>query len=232
MSRAPRFDEGVSHWRLDSEAYDDIYVVGDVHGSRRVFERLLETLDLGPSDLLVAVGDLVRKGPDSKGVVDIVRERDNIVSVRGNNEQKLIDGDSAVPTLSDEDLAWLADLPAAISWDDALVVHGGVHPSVPLSAHDTAMLTTMRAPAGSGYDGPFWFDVYRGSPRVFFGHTVLETPIEREWAVGLDTGCVYGGQLTAYDWREEEFIAVDATTTHRDRPAEKFVSPPPIPSES
>lgn len=61
----------------------------------------------------------------------------------------------------------------------------------------------MRSPNGDGYDGPFWFETYEGPPRVFFGHTVLEEPFEREWTVGLDTGCVYGGTVTAYDVCEE-----------------------------
>ncbi|MFC7028582.1 metallophosphoesterase [Halomicroarcula sp. GCM10025710] len=76
-----------AHRRIDRTQWDNIYVVGDVHGCRGTLEQLLETLDPSESELVVFVGDLVRKGPDSKGVVDIVRDRPNLVSVRGNNEQ-------------------------------------------------------------------------------------------------------------------------------------------------
>ena len=82
----------------------------------------------------------------------------------------------------------------------------------------------MRSPHGNGYDGPFWYDNYDGQYRVFFGHTVHDSPIEREHAVGLDTGCVYGGMLTAYDHRHEEYITVDQTTTHQERDDSKVVS--------
>ncbi len=81
----------------------------------------------------------------------------------------------------------------------------------------------MRSPNGDGYDGPFWFETYEGPPRVFFGHTVLAEPVDREWAVGLDTGCVYGGDLTAYDVRRERFLSVPGATLE-DRSSEKIVT--------
>ena len=218
-------DDTVSfdHRHIDLEKHDDIYVVGDVHGCLDALEELLATLDLGDGDLAVFVGDLVRKGPESKAVLDRVRRSPRLLSVRGNNEQKLIEGDVSMPELDVTDRQYLASLPTAISWDGGLVVHGGVDPARPLSAHATEELLTMRAPAGDGYDGPFWFETYEGAPRVFFGHTVLAEPIDREWAVGLDTGCVYGGDLTAYDVRRDRFHSVSGPD-HVDRSAAKIVA--------
>lgn len=213
------------HRRIDADAWENIYIVGDVHGCLDTFQRLLDTLGVGPTDLVVCVGDLVRKGPDSEGVVDFVRGRENVISVRGNNEAKLLRGEATIPALDGTDRAWLGGLPLAISWGDTLVVHGGVDPDEPLPTHDPETLLTMRSHHGKGYDGPFWFDVYEGPPRVFFGHTVVQRPLEREWAVGLDTGCVYGGSLTAYDTARGRFVSVDPAETHRERPAKKFVSP-------
>ena len=209
------------HQRLDTAAYDDVYVIGDVHGCPDSLERLLSTLEFGSNDLAVFVGDLVRKGPDSKAVLERVRESPQLRTVRGNNEQKLLDGETDLPDLDDDDYRYLESLPAALSWDDVLVVHGGVDPTRPLPAHSNDDLLTMRSPTGDGYDGPFWFDEYAGPPRVFFGHTVLADPLECEWAVGLDTGCVYGGRLTAYDVRRERFVSV-STPEHVSRPSEKF----------
>ncbi|QSX00583.1 metallophosphoesterase family protein [Haloterrigena alkaliphila] len=209
--------------RIDIDAYDDVYVVGDVHGCLEGLERLLSTLEFGADDLAVFVGDLVRKGPESKAVLERVRESPNLQSVRGNNEQKLVDGEADLPGLESADYRFIESLPTAISWDDHLVVHGGVDPARPLSAHSGDEVLTMRSPDGDGYDGPFWFDEYAGPPRVFFGHTVLEEPLEREWAVGLDTGCVYGGHLTAYDVRRERFVSV-STPEHEPRPDEKFAT--------
>jgi serine/threonine protein phosphatase 1 len=217
------FEASVSPRRIDADVYQTIYVVGDVHGCRETFERLLNEIDLQENELVVLVGDLVRKGPDSTGVLDIVRVHENIYSVRGNNEAKLLSGEKTLPELDEDDLAWLAELPHAISWDDTLVVHGGVLPETPLAAQTPDTLLETRAPHGDGYDGPFWFDAYEGPPRVFFGHTVLEAPFEREWAVGLDTGCVYGGQLTAYDTSAGEFISVEPAETHQERSQDDIV---------
>ena len=114
----------------------------------------------------------------------------------------------------------------AISWAGGLVVHGGVDPRLPLETQTPeALQNTRSVPSGAGYDGPFWYEGYEGPPRVFFGHTVLETPVETEWAVGLDTGCVYGGSLSAYDLRRERFYDVPAQVADRPRSEEKIVSP-------
>jgi serine/threonine protein phosphatase 1 len=215
----------VDHCRIDADEYDDIYVVGDIHGCRRTFEVLLERLSFGPDDLLVAVGDLVRKGPDSGGVLDVVRVQENVISVRGNNEQHLVSGRKSHPDHGAEDIAFMESLPVAISWDDALVVHGGVDHRKPLRAHDRQDLLNMRSLAGDGYERPYWFEDRGDRPRVFFGHTVLDEPFESPYAVGLDTGCVYGGQLTAYDYRRERFVSVDPPATHLHRDEGNIVSP-------
>ena len=65
-------------------------IVGDVHGCRRELEQLLERIRFSNGDRLVFVGDLVARGPDSLGVLDIVRRTGALV-VRGNHEQKLLD---------------------------------------------------------------------------------------------------------------------------------------------
>ncbi|TYT62710.1 metallophosphoesterase family protein [Natrialba swarupiae] len=210
------------HRRIDLEDYDDVYVVGDVHGCLDALERLLSTLNLGENDLAIFVGDLVRKGPESVAVLERVRRSPKLCSVRGNNEQKLLEGDASLSNFGRAEYEYVESLPLAISWDGGLVVHGGVDPNRELTAHSSRDVLTMRSPNGDGYDGPFWFDAYEGPPRVFFGHTVLEEPLEREWVIGLDTGCVYGGYLTAYDVRRDRFITV-STTEHTSRSDDKFV---------
>lgn len=226
MTTAPEFNTTVeaNHTRIDSTAYEDIYIVGDVHGSRAALESLLATLDPDEDDLVVFVGDLVRKGPDSPGVIDIVRGDDRFVSVRGNNEQKIIAGYVSPAWLRDGDREYLASLPIAISFDDAIVVHGGIDPEQPLEDHTPEALLTMRAPHGSGYDGPLWYETYTGPYRAFFGHTVHERPAVREHAVALDTGCVYGGTLTAYDYRRDRIVTAEPTATHQQRSDDDIVT--------
>jgi serine/threonine protein phosphatase 1 len=209
------------HRRIDTDPYENVYVVGDVHGCKRTLDRLLERLDVDENDLVVFVGDLTRKGPDSAGVVELVRSTPNFVSVRGNNEQKLVDGRKRDAGLTDDQIEYLADLPLAVSFDDALVVHGGVDPTHPFDEQDPDTLLTHR----DGDASAWWWEDYEGGPRVFFGHTVHEAPVVREHAVGLDTGAVYGGELTAYDYRASEFVSVAPPVEHEHRPAEKFLVP-------
>ncbi len=223
---APQFNHSVEaqHHRIDADAWDDIYVVGDVHGCLRELETLVDRIGPSDDDLFVFVGDLVRKGPDSKGVVDFVRSHDNMVTIRGNNEEKLLRGTKELPELAEEDLAWIRSLPVAISFEDALVVHGGVDPRKSLGEHDVDDLLEMRS-LSSGYERPFWWEKHDGPQTVFFGHTPIADPVVRDHAVGLDTGCVYGGALTAYSWYDETLLELDTDRTVEHRPASKFVTP-------
>jgi len=218
----------VPHRRIDVDDWAEIYVVGDVHGCRETLERLLDRLDPTPDELVVFVGDLVRKGPDSAGVVDLVRERPNCLSIRGNNEQKLLDGWKSLVSFSDDDLAYLRSLPVVLSWDGAMVVHGGIDHRKPLAEHSvTELLNARSLHSDGGYERPFWFETRRESPRIFFGHTVLAEPFATECAVGLDTGCVYGGQLTAHTWSTGEFVAVEPPETYQSRSDDSIVDPRP-----
>jgi len=211
------------HERLDSASWDNIYVVGDVHGCADELDELLRLVSPTEDELLVFVGDLVNKGPDSEAVVETVREMENAVSVRGNNEQKVIEGRSN-PDLSQESIEFVASTPVVISWDSNVVVHGGVVPAKPLGSHEPIDLLETRSICGNGYDGTFWFERYDRDIRVFFGHTVLESPLDLGDAVGLDTGCVYGGGLTAYDTGNGEFVSVEAEKTYKRRSRSHVVS--------
>ncbi|SIQ81014.1 serine/threonine protein phosphatase 1 [Haladaptatus litoreus] len=226
MDSNPTFADGVSHRRIDADEWEDIYVVGDVHGCLTELESLLETLAVSDDDLVVFVGDLIRKGPDSLGVLELVQANDNLLSVRGNNEEKLLRGDAVLCDFGPAEREYVASLPVAISWKNTLVVHGGVDPRKPLSEHSVDDLQTTRSlqPEGS-YDRPFWFEQYDESRRVFFGHTVLDHPVERKSAVGLDTGCVYGGALTAYDYRRDEFVVQPSFGTGKERSDDSIVTP-------
>lgn len=209
---------------VDASAYDDLFLVGDVHGCRSELETLLDRLDPSEDDLVVFVGDLVRKGPDSRGVVDLVRSHDNFVSVRGNNEDKLIHGRKDLDAVTDPFDDYLEAMPVVLLFDDAMVVHGGVDPRRDLDEHSLEDLLNFRSvPPENGYDGPFWFELREEYPRVFFGHTVLDEPFVSEHAVGLDTGCVYGGELTAYDYHADELVSVPAEEEYQQRADRKII---------
>src|SRR5687767_6367262 len=86
-----------------------LIVIGDVHGCLAELDALLTDVAPRPDDELVLVGDLVRKGPDSAGVVRRVREI-GARAVRGNHDVHFIQRGEAT-ALSAEERAWLESLP-------------------------------------------------------------------------------------------------------------------------
>lgn len=206
--------------RIDPDAWDQLYVVGDVHGCQSTLDRLLAELEPTHEDLVVFVGDLVRKGPNSASVVDLVRSRPNFMSVRGNNEEKLLRGEKQLDTLDDDDLEYLASLPVAITWDEAIVLHGGIDPRKPLINHSADDLQNI-----AELDDSFWWESYTGPRRVFFGHKPLADPVVGPHALGLDTGCVYGNELTAYNYTVDRLVSVAPEETHENRAEHKWVHP-------
>lgn len=75
--------------------YRRIYAIPDIHGRLDLLDQALELMDQDgydvKQDLLVFTGDLIDRGPDSKGVVDLVMalvndNPDNVKMVRGNHE--------------------------------------------------------------------------------------------------------------------------------------------------
>ena len=55
-----------------------------------------------------------------------------------------------------------------------------------------------------------WAAQYRGKPHVVYGHTPVQTAVWRNRTICIDTGCVFGGKLTALRWPERELVSVAA----------------------
>jgi hypothetical protein len=92
---------------------------------------------------------------------------------------------------------WL-DLPE----HGARVVHAGVQPGVPIERTKPSTLLrirTVRTESTRGGDvrDVLWGARYHGPPHVVFGHNAAPGLQLHRAATGLDTGCVYGGRLTA-----------------------------------
>ena len=59
-----------------------------------------------------------------------------------------------------------------------------------------------------------WAADYRGSAMVVYGHTPVPEPEWLNRTVNIDTGCVFGGKLTALRYPEKEFVSVSAAHTY------------------
>jgi len=201
-------------------------IVGDVHGCRRELEQLLDRVRFSSGDRLVFVGDLIARGPDTPGVLDIAR-RTGAIIVRGNHEQKILDwreDDEVVlgrthlevaRAMRDVDWTLLETSPLWIDLPEhgARVVHAGVLPGVDIEDQDEHTLLHIRTVGVRGSkkssakaQGIPWATLYRGPPQIVFGHNAVAGLQLEPWATGLDTACVYGGRLSAMVLREGERI--------------------------
>jgi protein phosphatase len=68
-----------------------------------------------------------------------------------------------------------------------------------------------------------WAAEYRGPAMVVYGHTPVPEPEWLNRTVNIDTGCVFGGKLTALRYPEKDFISVEAKATYC-APSRPFLS--------
>ena len=59
-----------------------------------------------------------------------------------------------------------------------------------------------------------WADDYRGNAVVVYGHTPIAEPQWINRTINIDTGCVFGGKLTALRYPEKELVSVPAHQTY------------------
>ncbi len=212
-------------------------VIGDVHGCSAELQDLLDACAYSQGDRLVFVGDLVAKGPDSRGVLAMIRKLE-AQSVRGNHDQAVLRWQepstrASAPDrgplhlrlareLSDEDWSVLQSLPLWLHLPDlgVLVVHGGIVPGVALEDHDPELIMNMRTlrPDGTGSrraeDGVLWGSRWPGPERVIFGHHATAGLQLHPHALGLDSGCVYGHGLTACILPEDRIVTVPSRAAY------------------
>ncbi|APR85942.1 Bis(5'-nucleosyl)-tetraphosphatase, symmetrical [Minicystis rosea] len=190
-------------------------IVGDVHGCRRELSELLTEVGFQAGDRLVMVGDLVTRGPDPAGLVELLLSV-GARSVRGNHEDRLLrwrrrperhlgpTHKVVVDALKERHWVYLESLPLWLDLPEhgVRVVHAGLIPGVPIEKQDPRTLMYVRCLAQNGRPieergETLWGTRYTGPPHVVFGHNAMSEPQIHEDATGIDTGAVYGHRLTA-----------------------------------
>jgi protein phosphatase len=192
----------------------------------------------------VFLGDLVDRGPNIPGVLRLVMgmsRAGTALCVPGNHEIKLMrtlrGRDVTVSHGLAQSLEQLASEPAEFRQevvdfiddlvshyvldDGALVVaHAGMKESMQgrgsRAVRDFALFgeTTGETDAYGLAVRYNWAAEYRGKAKVVYGHTPVPEP---EWlnnTICIDTGCVYGGKLTALRYPEGELVAIQADRVH------------------
>ena len=204
-------------------------IIGDVHGCYRELLELLKKANYQyKRDQLIFVGDLINKGPQSKEVLEfaynhkakIVIGNHELALVRYVNEH-IINGSTlnGVQLSLGKDLNfwvdWIRELPSYLEYDDFSVVHAGKIPNKAFSEEDRQTLCTMRTwdqlnEDFQNPDNPLWFNFYHEDKLIIYGHNAVVGLIQRPNAIGLDTGCVYGRQLTLISLPTKQLFQVDA----------------------
>ena len=201
-------------------------IVGDIHGCRAELEDLIARAGLSrKTDQLISVGDLVAKGPDSHGVLKLMRDW-GALAVKGNHDAHVLKfrrGEEmkkehrvVAKTLSEADWKYLEALPLFLRVPGIIVLHGGAVPGIPLEQQEENALINMRSIDAQGKwskrieAGVPWASLWPGPDRVVFGHDAVRGLQQWPHALGLDTGCVYGRQLTGLLLPEDRLISVPA----------------------
>jgi serine/threonine protein phosphatase 1 len=194
------------------------FVIGDIHGCAATLRCLVEEKLLPmPDDRIYLLGDLIDRGPDSKGVLDFIfelREKGlSVDSIRGNHEEmclqavadhyylELWSANGGLDTLasfqadSPADIPvcyrdFLSSLPLYLLLDDFVIVHAGLNFDIPRPFDDTDAMLWTRS---------HFVDRQRiGGRRLICGHTpVIRSRLEaalNSSKIMLDNGCVFAGR--------------------------------------
>lgn len=203
---------------------------------------------------VVFLGDLVDRGPRTPDVLRLVKhmvEQGTALCVPGNHDMKLMRKlrgrqvqvshglAESLAQLEKESQAFESEIADFI---DGLVSHYVLDDGKLVVAH--AGLKAELQGRGSGRVRDFalygettgetdefglpirynWAAEYRGRAMVVYGHTPV---VEPEWlnnTICVDTGCVYGGKLTALRYPERELVSVQAHKVYYESP--KPLAPP------
>ena len=182
---------------------------------------------------LVFLGDLVDRGPNVPEVVRLAMDAvdsDAAICIAGNHEYQMLrrfddpnasDGWGLAETLAQlaqqpRELTERVDrfarhLPSYLFLDDGKLIVS--HAGLPLEYHaevsdEGRWFALYGTPHGTGRQR--WAHAYHGEPAIVYGHTPVDAPTWTNNTINVDTGCVYGGSLTALRWPERELVTVPA----------------------
>jgi diadenosine tetraphosphatase ApaH/serine/threonine PP2A family protein phosphatase len=188
----------------------------------------------------VFVGDFADRGPRSSDVLRLVMRMVTAgaaLAVPGNHDLRLeaylagrsiglvhgLDTTASELALESESfrgavLTFLRSLPSHLVLDAGrlVVAHTGLEEA--LHGHESPRVrhlaawgkeTTNIDPVDFDKRHP-WLATYRGAAVVVFGHTPVAQAVWNGQAIDIDTGCVFGGRLTALRWPERTLVSVPA----------------------
>ncbi|YCM42342.1 polynucleotide kinase-phosphatase [Verrucomicrobiaceae bacterium 227] len=207
-----------------------------------------------PERTLVFVGDLIDRGPDSPKVLRLVMESvaaGTAYCVPGNHDAKLLrhlNGKKVALThgldltvdqlekdpIDQRDLCdFLHSLVSHLVFDGGrlVVAHAGIKEEM-IGRGSGAIREMCLYGDTTGEKDEYGFPVrldwsadYRGRALVVYGHTPVGVPRWLNRTVNIDTGCVFGGELSALRYPENETVSTPALQTYAESPKPFKVDP-------
>lgn len=210
-----------------------IFAVGDIHSCLFKLKEMMTLIKIDPvADTLVFVGDYIDRGPDARGVVDLIlrikRTMNNVICLLGNHEQLFLD--YYLENINRNLFLINGGMSTLLSY--SLTGTGGSDKTNIPESH-IQFFTTLRpyyetddyifVHAGlkpgipleqQDRDDILWIrnefiaSTYDFGKIVVFGHTPLSAPLVGVNKIGIDTGAVYGGKLTCVELPEIKIYQV------------------------
>lgn len=212
--------------------------IGDIHGCSSALRALLDAVKPGPDDLVVTMGDYCDRGPDTKGVMDILLELDRTTQLKpllGNHEVLFLD---AKAKCVDEN-AWLQvggretllsySHNGSLAWERIPQAHVDFLAKRCLRYFETDTHIFVHASANAALplheqtdDWLFWTRFEHAFPHVsgkmmVCGHTPQKggVPVRKNGAICIDTWAYGQGWLTCYDITNGTFTQANQFGTLR-----------------
>jgi len=210
----------------------NLIIYGDIHGCYSEFISLRNKINPNQNDIEVCVGDILTKGQDSLKTLDFIiknniksvlgNHEDKILrylkhsKLAKQNPIKLDnDEQNIIHNLTNQHISYLIQLPLFLQYYNITIVHGGIHNNMDLnnlSKREKEQVLRMRyldqdekylALGKEDENSIFWADIYTGNQGfIVYGHDWSKEPRKSKYALGIDTGCVYGNKLTAVVFRK------------------------------
>jgi serine/threonine protein phosphatase 1 len=224
------------------------FIIGDIHGCYDEFRDLLDKAGLTEGDAIIAIGDIVDRGPDTPRVVEFFQTTPNACSILGNHERKHIRAAQGElkPALSqfisrtqlgeayDEAVAFMQTFPLYLNLPEALLVHGFWEPGIPLEAQKENVLAGVMSGEThlrENYSWP-WYHHYDGEKPLVVGHRHYlhsgEALVVNDRVYALDTGCVRGGRLTGLLIPSFKIVSVPSRENYWSRISRAFIDTYPL----